>query len=62
MSESKKHRVLAVPMTISVYPHERDALIRLMNDNRFKSTFDVVRKLAQDLKVRDFEPPKKRSC
>lgn len=62
MNQPKKSRGLAVPMTISVYPHERDAMMRMMRDEGLKSVFDVVRRMAQDLNCRELEPPKKRNC
>jgi hypothetical protein len=61
MSKSEK-RSFAFAMTISVYPHEKEALIRIMREEGLKSTFDVVRKFSRDLNRRDFEPPKKKNC
>lgn len=51
----------AIVMTLAVYPHERDALLQLAEDHDFKSAFDAVRWMAEQLKSRDFEPPRKRN-
>ncbi len=59
-----KFRTLAQPMTVSVYPHERDALLRIMAELRVKSTFDVVRVLARESNRKHmdaFSPPKFKS-
>jgi hypothetical protein len=66
MSEPIKGRTLAVPMTISVYPHERDALLRIMREKKLKSVFDVVRFFASQSRSRfvrpdDFCLPKEKS-
>lgn len=36
----------AAAMVFSVYPHERKALQRMQDQFKFKTPFDVVRKLA----------------
>jgi hypothetical protein len=66
MNPAIKGRTLAVPMTISVYPHERDALLRIMHEKKLKSVFDVVRFLASQSRSRfvraeDFCLPKEKS-
>jgi hypothetical protein len=66
MSEPKKGRTLAIPMTFSCYPHERDALQRILRAKNLKSVFDTVRLLAEDsrhcgVKAEDFCSPKKKS-
>lgn len=66
MAEPTKGRTLAIPMAISVYPHERDALIRIMEDKQLKSVFDVVRLFAAESRAKyvrpdDFCLPKRKS-
>ena len=66
MTPPIKGRSLACPMTISVYPHERDALLRIMREKGLKSAFDVVRMFAAESRSRfvradDFCLPKKKS-
>lgn len=51
----------AIVITFAVYPHERDALLRIAEENGYKSAFDVVRAMAEQVKSRDFEPPRKRN-
>jgi len=38
-------KLLAAPLTFSVYPRERDALLRIARERKLKSLFDVVRLL-----------------
>lgn len=57
---------LAKPMTFSVYPRERDALLRITRERRLKSPFDVVRMLAKEnlnksVRPEDFSEPKVKS-
>jgi hypothetical protein len=57
---------LAKPMTFSVYPRERDALLRIARERKLKSPFDVVRMLAHEspnksIGLRDFSEPKVKS-
>lgn len=66
MSEVKKERTLATPTTFSCYPHERNALHRLMREYQLKSVFDVVRLFAAKahrcgVQAGDFCPPKNKS-
>lgn len=66
MSEAKKGRTLAIPMTFSCYPHERDAMLRIMREKNLKSVFDTVRLFAAEsrrsgVKAEDFCLPKKKS-
>lgn len=57
---------LAKPMTFSVYPRERDALLRITRERKLKSPFDVVRMLAQEntsqsVRPEDFSEPRVKS-
>jgi hypothetical protein len=57
---------LAAPLTFSVYPRERDALLRIARERKLKSLFDVVRLLVVDtrdksIKPEEFSPPKFKS-
>lgn len=66
MSEAKKGRTLATPVTFSCYPHEHEALKRIMREKKLKSVFDVVRLFAAEsrrngVKAEDFCLPKKKS-
>jgi hypothetical protein len=53
-------------MVFSVYPQEREAILRVMQHHRLKSTFDVVRLLVHDPKAAaavrktDFNPIRRR--
>lgn len=63
MNETKE---LAFPMTISLYPREKDALLRIMREQNLKSSFDVVRLFAagsrkKGVRPEDFGAPKKKS-
>lgn len=62
MDEPKE---LATPMVFSVYPREREAIYRIMKDRNMKSTFDVVRLLAERagtaVRKSDFNVPKYKS-
>ena len=50
-------------MAFACYPHERNAILRIMGEQNLKSTFDVVRLLASGHKPAegDFRAPKKKS-
>ncbi len=53
-------------MTFSVYPRERDALLRITRERKLKSPFDVVRMLAREnpnksVRPNDFSEPRVKS-
>ena len=51
-------------MTISVYPRERLAILRIARAQKLRSLFDVVRMLADgnpNIKPTDFSPPRFKS-
>lgn len=53
-------------MTISVYPRERLAILRIARAQKLRSLFDVVRMLADGnpnsaIKPTDFSPPRFKS-
>lgn len=60
MNDTKKRCDFATSMTFSVYPHEKETIIRLMQRNSLKSSFDVVRKMAEELGLPGLELPKVR--
>jgi hypothetical protein len=57
------NKSLAITMAFACYPHERNAILRIMAEQNLKSTFDVVRLLASGHKPAegDFRAPKKKS-
>lgn len=66
MNEAKKGRTLATPGTFCCYPHEREAMLRIMREKKLKSIFDVVRLFAAEsrrcgVKAEDFCLPKQKS-
>lgn len=57
---------LAAPMTFSVYPREREVLLRVARERKLRSLFDVVRLLVvetqgKSIKPEEFSPPKFKS-
>ena len=52
-TEAKEY---AAAMVFSVYPTERELILRIMQEKKLKSTFDVVRLLAKEAKKSGFNP------
>ena len=63
MTQTTKNKPLAITMAFACYPHERNAIQRIMEEQNLKSTFDVVRWFAAGNRAAegDFRAPKQKS-
>lgn len=63
MTQTIKDKELAITMAFACYPRERAAILRVMEEQNLKSTFDVVRWFAAGNRAAegDFRAPKRKS-